>query len=120
MELTHFERPVLDIEGLNSRSRNEMMQYTASRGADISEEMMFKQSAFDNSKQENSFMDHTPDAVGLSSQVPYRNETQNESSWKNSIVTFQFSLVAFILFTASFTFIGLLSAPKLTDSGDES
>ena len=69
VELTHFERPVLDIEGLNSRSRNEMMQYSASRGADISEEMMFKQSAFDNSKHENSFMDHshTLDAMGLSS-----------------------------------------------------
>ena len=39
----------------------------------------------------------------------------NEESWSNRIVNFQLTFAAFLLFTASFTFIGLLSAPMLSD-----
>ena len=43
VELTQFDRPVLDIEGMTQRRRvraeNDMFQFSNNRGMDISEEM---------------------------------------------------------------------------------
>lgn len=41
-------------------------------------------------------------------------DNKSTESWSSKIVSFQLTFAAFLLFTASFTFIGILSAPMLT------
>ena len=41
-------------------------------------------------------------------------DNKSTESWSTKIVSFQLTFAAFLLFTASFTFIGILSAPMLT------
>jgi len=102
------------------------------RAADISEEMHFVED--DSLMNKNSyggsrvFKQQLDSETSLDLQAGYRDHhsisTNNElvksnESWSDRFFSFQLTFVAYLLFTSSFTFIGILSAPMLNDLDKE-